>query len=294
MRFLFLLLENCRLEKLKDDGAVPGINRNSVYALKPFSPSRPEQQKIAACLSSLDDLITAQAKKIEALKAHKKGLMQQLFPAEGETVPRLRFPDFQGGPDWIPAKLGDVSTIKSGGTPSRTNPDYWSGTIPWVTTSLIDSNIILNVDEHITKLGLEGSSAKIFPKGTILMAMYGQGKTRGKVAVLGIDAATNQACAAILVKKKIEPSFVFQNLASRYEEIRRISNSGGQENLSAGLIEGIPIAYPGGGKEQKLIASCLSCLDDLVAAQTKKLELLKIHKQGLMQGLFPSINEAEA
>lgn len=258
-----------------------------------LTPSNPEQQKIANCLSSIDEVISAQARKIEALKAHKIGLMQQLFPAEGETVPRLRFPEFQGGADWILAKLGEVSTIKSGGTPSRTNSEYWGGSIPWVTTSLIDSNTILDVDEHITKLGLEGSSAKIFPKGTILMAMYGQGKTRGKVAVLGIDAATNQACAAILMKKKIEASFVFQNLASRYEEIRRISNAGGQENLSSGLIECIPIAYPECQKEQKRISSCLSSLDDIITAQTKKLEALSLQKQGLMQGLFPLIAETD-
>jgi len=276
---------------------IEGLRDGKMVSFKQFSelrlpiPLKDEQKEVANCLSTIDDLIAAQAKKIEALKAHKKGLMQQLFPAEGETVPRFRFPEFRDGPEWISAKLGDVSTIKSGGTPSRTNPDYWGGAIPWVTTSLIDSNIIFNVDQHITKLGLEGSSAKIFPKGTILMAMYGQGKTRGKVAVLGIDAATNQACAAILMKKKIEASFVFQNLASRYEEIRRISNPGGQENLSSGLIEGIPIICPESQKEQKRISSCLSSLDDLIAAQAQKLEALKTQKQGLMQGLFPSENE---
>jgi len=122
--------------------------------------------------------------------------------------------------------------------------------------------------------------------------MYGQGKTRGKVAILGIDAAINQACAAITLKKGFDTNFVFQNLAARYDEIRDISNKGGQENLSAGLIKGIPFTYPDVKfKEQQKIADCLSSIDDLITAQTQKLTALKAHKNGLMQQLFPAVDE---
>ena len=270
------------------------ISKDAFFGIELPLPAPPEQQKIADCLSSIDDLITAQAEKIKTLKAHKKGLTQQLFPRAGETVPRLRFSEFRDGPSWIPAKLGDVSTVKSGGTPSRSNPDYWDGAIPWVTTSLIDSNIIVDVEEHITKAGLENSSAKVFPKHTILMAMYGQGKTRGKVAMLGIDAATNQACAAIILNRGIETRFVFQNLLSRYEEIRKLSNPGGQENLSAGLIENIPISYPKDPKEQQRIADCFSTVDAVVSAHVATHRALNALKKGLMQGLFPPTAEGEA
>ena len=220
--------------------------------------------------------------------------MQSLFPSECETLPRLRFPEFQNGPDWILAKLGDISRVQSGGTPSRSCPEYWGGTIPWVTTSLVDSNIILNVDEYITNLGLEESSAKMFPMGTILMAMYGQGKTRGKVAMLGIDATTNQACAAILTKSGIESRFVFQSLVSRYDEIRKISNSGGQENLSAGLVEGISITYPEEVREQEKIANCLFFVDELIAVVIEEISTLRTHKMGLMQQLFPLTDKVPA
>ena len=253
-----------------------------------------EQRKIADCLTSIDELISVEAKKLDVLKKHKKGLMQSLFPSECETLPRLRFPEFQNGPDWILAKLGDISRVQSGGTPSRSCPDYWGGTIPWVTTSLVDSNIILNVDEYITKLGLEESSAKMFPMGTILMAMYGQGKTRGKVAMLGIDATTNQACAAILTKSGIESRFVFQSLVSRYDEIRKISNSGGQENLSAGLVEGISITYPEDVREQEKIANCLFFVDELIAVVIEEISTLRTHKMGLMQQLFPLTDKVPA
>lgn len=91
------------------------------------------------------------------------------------NIPKLRFPEFKG--DWEKKKLGEVAEISSGGTPSRTNLIYWNGNIPWVSTTLIDFNTICNTEEYITEEGLKNSSAKIFPKGTLLMAMYGQGKT---------------------------------------------------------------------------------------------------------------------
>ncbi len=250
-------------------------------------PNPQEQQKIAACLSSLDDLISAENHKLDALTAHKKGLLQHLFPAEGETVPKLRFQEFEDSGEWEVKSLGEICKITSGGTPSRTNTDYWNGEIPWISTTLIDFNTINAANEYITEAGLQNSSAKIFPKDTILMAMYGQGKTRGKVAILGIEAATNQACAAILLKDGYNTNFVFQNLAGRYDEIRELSNQGGQENLSGGLIETIPISIPVNPQEQQKIAACLSSLDALISAQRRKVEALKVHKKGLMQGLFP-------
>jgi type I restriction enzyme S subunit len=242
----------------------------------------------------VDELIAAQARKLDALKTHKKVLMQQLFPREGETQPRLRFPEFQDAGAWGSDSLGSIFDTSSGGTPDRAKEEYWNGSTPWITTSLVGFNIIREANEFITDAGLRNSSAKLFPEKTILVAMYGQGKTRGQVAMLGIEAATNQACAAILPRKDIDPRFVFLNLGSRYEEMRRLSNSGGQENLSQGLIQGLQFSYPKDVAEQQRIADCLSSLDDLIAAQTQKLDAFKAHKKGLMQQLFPSLAEVEA
>lgn len=253
-----------------------------------------EEQKVADCLSSLDELIAADEQKLKALKTNKMALVMELFPQKGEAVPRLRFPEFRCDPPWVPTKLSDVATIQSGGTPARTNPAYWGGDIPWVTTSLVDTGIILEVGEFITEAGLKESSAKVFPQGTLLMAMYGQGKTRGKVAILGIAAATNQACAAILLKSRdVSSDFVFQSLNGRYKEIRKISNSGGQANLSAGLIENIPLSYPRNKDEQEKISFLLSSFDELVRVQAEKVERLRIWKKGLMQELFPVPNEVQ-
>lgn len=251
-----------------------------------------EQQKIADCLSSLDAVIAAEGDRLAALKDHKKGLMQQLFPAPGQTTPHRRFPEFQGKGEWEVKPLGEVFETASGGTPDRHKNEYWDGEIPWISTALVDSNVILDAAEFITVDGLKNSSAKVFPKGTVLIAMYGQGKTRGKVALLGIDAATNQACAAILPKDGIDSAYVFLNLCSRYDEIRALSNSGGQDNLSQGIVGTLSFPLPAEANEQRKVANCLSSLDRIITAQSDKIDALKTHKAALMQQLFPSPHEA--
>ncbi len=272
---------------------IEGIRDGKMISYAQFSeqllpvPEPPEQQKIADCLGSLDDLIAVEGRKLEALRQHKQGLMQRFFPQAGETQPRLRFPEFQDTQEWRVAPLGRLFETTTGGTPDRARPDYWGGEVPWVTTSIVDFNVIESTRESISSAGLSNSSAKVFPKRTVLMALYGQGKTRGKVAMLGVEAATNQACAAILPSDEVDPRFVFLNLSGRYEEIRANSNSGGQKNLSQALVRDLPFAYPKERAEQHRIAECLTALDNQIAAQARKLETLKQHKRGLLQQLFP-------
>ena len=254
-------------------------------------PGPDEQQKIADSLASIDEMIGAESRKLGALKAYKKGLMQQLFPAEGETVPRLRFPEFREASEWRSGTIGELFEMSSGGTPDRSKKEYWNGVIPWVTTSLVDFSRICKADEYISEEGLKSSSAKTFPAGTVLIAMYGQGKTRGKVSILDCEAATNQACAAVLPEKKVLPDFVFLNLVSRYDEIRALSNSGGQENLSQSLIKDLRFSYPENVAEQARVTGFLSRLNELITAQSQRIDALKAHKKGLMQQLFPVLDE---
>lgn len=257
-------------------------------AVKISLPEPVEQKKIADCLTSLDDLIAAEERKLRALRRHKDGLVQRLFPCEGHTAPNWRFPAFRTAPAWVSAPMGDVFDTATGGTPERSVPEYWGGEIPWITTSLVDFGVIERAGEFITKAGLANSSAKLFPKDTVLVAMYGQGKTRGKVALLGIEATTNQACAAVLPRSGINPHFTFLNLGSRYEELRALSNAGGQENLSQGLVRSLPFSYPDDEREQEAIVECLSALDRLVTNLEHKLHALRRHKSALRQGLFPA------
>lgn len=273
--------------------AIKGFTKDDASNLGLYLPRLEEQQNIADCLTSLDELIAAQGRKVEALKTYKRGLMQQLFPREGETLPRLRFPEFRDAPEWEEAPLGDLFDTSSGGTPDRTKREYWNGHIPWVTTSLVDFNFITKAEEFISEAGLDNSSAKVFPKGAVLIAMYGQGITRGKVAMLGTPAATNQACAAILPNDEIDSGFTFVSLCGRYEEMRRLSNSGGQENLSQALIRALPFRYPKDVEEQTRIVECFSEIDALIVGEVGKLDALKLHKDGLMQQLFPSVEETK-
>jgi len=149
--------------------------------------------------------------------------------------------------DCLIVTVGDIATIRSGGTPDRNNAAYWGGTIPWIKTGQIDFNVIDAAEEFITEAGLENSAARMFPAGTILMAMYGQGVTRGRVAILGIDATTNQACAAIEVtSQEVDRDFLYWSLVGKYEELRAISDArgGNQSNLNAQLIRDVKITLP--------------------------------------------------
>jgi len=257
------------------------------------TPSDPKEQKaIAEALSDVDGLIAG----LEALIAKKHDLktatMQQLLT--GKT----RLPGFGDGigmkqtelgeipEDWDVLKLGDIASVGSGGTPNRGNPAFWNGKIPWITTAQIDGTEIFDTEEKITELGLSSSAAKVYPKGTLLMAMYGQGKTRGKVGIMGIDASINQACAAIRVDSKVQSSYVLHSLNSSYEEIRELSNSGGQENLSSGIVKSLQIVLPSENTEQLEIAELLSDLDRSISALERRHSKARAIKQGMMQELL--------
>lgn len=188
--------------------------------------------------------------------------------------------------DWEVKELGKISKVTSGGTPSRERKDFWNGNIPWITTSLIDFNEIETAEEYITEEGLRNSFAKLFPKGTLLMALYGQGVTRGKTAILKIDAATNQACASIAIDDKfVDKDYIFQYLISKYDDIRKLSNTGNQENLNGKLVKSIKLNLPP-LPEQRAIARVLSAWDKAIQKTEKLLAQKELRKKWLMQQLL--------
>jgi type I restriction enzyme S subunit len=188
-------------------------------------------------------------------------------------------------PAWQHVRLGDIATIAAGGTPSRSIAAYWNGTVPWVTTSEIDFNTIDSAAQSITELGLQNSAAKVLQPGTLVMALYGQGKTRGKVGLLGIQAATNQACASITLRHGTDPLYVFYSLAYRYESIRSLSNTGNQDNLNGGLVRSISILLPPLA-EQQAIAQALSDVDALIRSLERLIAKKRDLKQAAMQQLL--------
>jgi len=280
-RFLLYLLTLCLkgIEETTARTTVKHLSHSAVEDKHEPLPSSDEQQKIAECLSSLDELIAAQARKLDALKTYKKGLMQQLFPREGETQPRLRFPEFQGAGEWVPRTLGSVCSSFSGGTPSTSQPEYYGGDIPFIRSAEIARD---RTELFLTDAGLSNSAAKIVSQGDVLVALYGANS--GDVAIARIDGAINQAI--LCLKSKESNTFIYQFLSFKKAWVVATYLQGGQGNLSGEIVKSISVFFPSPA-EQKAIASCLSSLDDLIAAQARKLEALKVHKKGLMQQLFP-------
>lgn len=242
---------------------IPNLSRSRLSALEVPIPPKPEQQKIAAVLWKLQRAIATQDRLLKATADLKQSAMQRLFThgLRGEPLK-----DTEIGPvpeSWDLTTLGAVATVGAGGTPSRSNPDYWQGgTIPWVKTGEVDYGVIEDTEEKITPLGLKNSAAKLLPKGTLLLAMYGQGITRGKAAILGIDAATNQACAAVRpTTDEVRTDFLYCVLTRGYERLRGLAHGGQQQNLNADLIRGFTFGLPGNIDEQRDIAAALATLD---------------------------------
>lgn len=197
---------------------------------------------------------------------------------------KYRLPD-----GWKAVMLGDIAKVTTGGTPDRAKAAYWGGSIPWVSTGEINFNVIQEPREHITQAGLEKSSAKLFPQGTLLIAMFGQGVTRGKVALLGIEAAFNQACSAITPTNGDNPRFLFHYLAHHYHRIRRLGQAGTQSNLNASLIRSIPFIEPP-LREQVRIIEIADQWDSALSKISTLIEAKQELKKGLAQRLLTAKN----
>lgn len=288
IRFLHRLLQVSGLENRRDLGAVPGLNRNDVHSLGTAIPDPAEQQKIADCLTSLDELIAAQGRKVEALKVHKKGLMQQLFPREGETIPRLRFPEFRAAPNWEEKKLDEVAQRGSGHTPSKTHSEYYNGGIKWVSladSKRLDNGFISNTAIEISEEGIANSSAVLHAAGTVILS---RDAGIGKSAVMEEAMAVSQhfmvwTCNTTLLSNWFL-YYLFQLMKPRFESVASGSTI---KTIGLQFFINLQIIAPA-ILEQQRIADCLSTLDARIAAEADKRSALKTHKAGLMQQLFPS------
>ena len=259
-------------------------------------PSLAEQQKIAECLSSVDELMAAQARKVDALKTHKKGLMQQLFPREGETQPRLRFPEFQNAGEWKKEPLGSMCARIMDGT--HFSPKSKGGPRPYLTSKNIkDGRIDLSNLSYIS----EEEHAEIYSKCPVKLhdvLLTKDGANTGNCALNNLDFEFSLLSSVAVLRgnpSKLRQEFLFQSILSDSAQSLITESMSGQAitRITLTKIGGITISVPSPG-EQRRIASCLSSLDALITSETQKLEALKTHKKGLMQQLFPSPEEAEA
>ena len=257
-------------------------------------PAKAEQQKIADCLSSLDELIAAQTRKVDALKAHKKGLMQQLFPREGETQPRLRFPEFQSEGEWVVQKLEALAKRGSGHTPSKSSSEYYDGGIKWVSladSKYLDAGLISSTKIEISKQGIKNSSAVLHPAGTVLIS---RDAGVGKSAVMAVPMAVSQHFIVWTCNPSLLSNWFLYHLLQKMKPVfERIATGSTIKTIGLPFFKALCVAVPS-LPEQQRIADCLNSLDDLITVQAQELEALKTHKKGLMQQLFPLAEVVEA
>ncbi len=284
------------IEKQKAPGGIiKTITKEALSNFKILLPKPKEQQKIAYCLSSLDELIEAHSQKLELLKQHKKGLMQNLFPQEGEKVPKFRFSEFESDGAWEFRSIeNNISLISGIALKSRELTDNKSG-IPILRGINITEGKIRHSDE-IDKFYL-GDTIEIkkylIEENDIVIGMDGSkvGKNVALISKEDEGAILIQRVAKIqAINSDIE--FLYQHfLSNRFRNyVDKVNTSSGIPHISAKQIKSFEISFPPKVKEQQKIASCLSSLDDLITAQTEKIEQLKQHKKGLVQGLFPKID----
>ncbi|WP_230163709.1 restriction endonuclease subunit S [Roseomonas sp. CECT 9278] len=266
--------------------------------LVPFPNAKTgEQQKIADCLASADALIEAQRRKVEALKAHRKGLMQQLFPKEGETEPRLRFPEFESSGEWEEGTISDIGTVLQGyGFPERLQGlktgDYPFYKVSDISRSLsVGRTFIESSANYVNENHLKELRAKLIPAGTTVFAKIGEAIRSDKRAITTTPCLIdNNAAGVKSIKVRATDFFIYLTM----EQISLIDHAGGVvPAVNKSAIEAIPVKFPKVAEQQR-IADCLGSLDDLITSESQKLDTLKTHKKGLMQQLFPLVEDDDA
>ena len=267
--------------------------------LPPVAVSRPEQQKIADCLGSLDDLLAAEGRKLEALRQHRQGLMQQLFPQPGETVPRLRFPEFRDAPGWEEVTLGTLLDRR---------PDYG------VNAAAVPFSEKLPTYIRITDINEDGQFASRARVSVDIDATDEQYLEDGDIVLARTGASVGKSYryrkedgrlvyAGFLIRVRPNPERLLSQFLAAYlstwsywDWVRLTSERSGQPGINATEYASIPLPLPPDRPtlaEQRKIADCLTSIDGQINAQARKLDTLKQHKHGLLQQLFPAWRAGE-
>jgi type I restriction enzyme, S subunit len=234
--FLYYLLKY-KIESLKSvaHGSVfDTITRQTFEQLQINLPSLPTQQRIAGILSALDDKIELNRRMNQTLEQMAQTLFRQYFV---DGIDEGKLPE-----GWRKGKIGEIYKTTSGGTPSRAKSGYYGGHIPWVKSKELNGNFILHTEESITETGLKGSSAKLLPAYSVLVAMYGA--TVGEIAVLNIEATCNQAICAIIPNERFPYTFIFEFLKLAKEDLINRASGSAQQNISQVVIQNFDLLIP--------------------------------------------------
>lgn len=269
------------------------ISKETFFGVEIPTPLPAEQQKIAECLSSVDELMAAQARKVDALKSHKKGLMQQLFPREGETQPRLRFPEFQNAGEWEKTTIGALGNFYYGKSAPKWSLEDEAPT-PCVRYGELYTKFGPIITETYSRTNIDPTTLRFSKGGEILVPRVGEkpedfGKCCCYLPLKGI--AIGEMISVFETDQ--HPLFYTYYFRHLYRQFARVVEGQNVKNLYYAVLQPLAICRPP-LPEQQRIAACLSSLDTLISAEAQRLEALKTHKKGLMQQLFPSPEEVEA
>lgn len=270
------------------------LSKDAFKNLPFLLPSPPEQQKIVDCLSSLDELIAAQARKVDALKTQKKGLMRRLFPSGGETQPRLRFPEFRGAGDWDTRFLGELCDVVRGGSPRPIDVFLTTAAdgLNWLKIGDVDKDAKY-VTQTAEKVRTEAlSKTRVVNPGDLILS---NSMSFGRPYILQIKTCIHDGWIAVTnIVKEVERDFLYYLISAPNSQSYFVNNAAGSgvKNLNADIIKALSVCFPSSSEQQR-ISDCLASLDNLIAAATQELETLKTHKNGLMQQLFPSAEVSE-
>ena len=217
----------------------------------PIAPLE-QQHKIVAALekqfSRLDDAVTNLMRVKSNLKRYRTSVLKFLYSGGSMSE------ELPSGWQWT--TIGEQFRVEVGATPSRKHSAYWGGAIPWVSSGEVQFRRVKRTAETITEEGLRNSSTKLNPAGSVLLGMIGQGRTRGQAAILDIEAANNQNCAAIWVSKtETPPEFVYYWFMSQYEATRRVGSGNNQQALNKSLVQHLPMPWPGSIAEQRRLVA---------------------------------------
>jgi type I restriction enzyme S subunit len=254
-----------------------GYNRHFKYLKRTHIPIPPikQQQKIVKVLDITTNLINQQQ---ELLKQYDLFLKSKFIEMFGDPV--------KNPMGWEISKIGKITEVKTGKTPSRKNNNYWNnGTINWAKTTEVNKSIIKNTEEKITNSAVKECNMILFDKNTILIAMYGQGKTRGKVALLDTQTTINQAFGAIIESKLFNTLYLLKLLDFMYKNIRDLGRGGNQENLNLDIVKNINIILPPINLQNKF-ADIVEKTENIKTRQNKKLLQLQNLHNSLMQKAF--------
>ena len=211
---------------------------------------------------------------------------------KSDNAPRLRFPEFSG--EWEEKKIKEFANCYAGATPSTKERKYWeNGTIPWLSSGEVNKKHISFTDNFITKIGYDSCSTKMIPANTVVMALAGQGKTRGTVAITEIELCTNQSLASIVTNETVDDKFLLYYLETQYSNLRAISSGDGTRGgLNLNIINEYSV-FLASLPEQKKIAAFFTLLDRRIQKQRQLVEFLKTYKRGVLQRVFSKNHEWE-